>query len=1347
MNTTRLVLILLLATLAPRHASADLVGPYTADANTLYLFHFDEAAGGTVTTNLGSKAGNSYSVTEAVASATPATVTTMLGAAGYVNGATNFNNCMTNPTTGYVFGYDGNNSGAYQGEGAAPCPDAIAMTNLNIGNGGQSSFTIEALVRPNAIAAATGQEIVCTDSSSTRAFQFRIISGTLQFQFINGSQALSGTIPTTGGDAFAAGNWYHVAMVYNGTTASLYWTPLSPTNGAAHLLNSGSLTLGTTQGATTGPLCIGNENRSTAGEQFQGCIDEVRISNVARAANQMQFFSPLVTITANPVSQNIDYNQPVTLSVGASSLTALSYQWRYNSNTYAGFTNSAFTITNVAAGDAGFYDCIVTNTAGFAATSSPALLKVGAANFLANRYSFTNDTTDSIGGQTGTNFGAAVVTNGSLVLDGTSGTYMRLPGSLFNAANATALTVEFWATYGVNPNNVYAFAFGVTNFVTGQGVIGFNFAHYTPHNAGGQTASAAPGDPLFAQSVNAAGNLDGRTVHVAVVFDPPTKQLSIYTNGVLEAVNTNFTVNISSLNDQLSYIGRSLWVADPYLNASIDEIRIFKGALSPITIKQSDDQGPNVLLADGPPKFVLNPASISVPTGHTASFSASAVGYLPITYQWFTNGAPIAGATNANVSFTALIGLNGATVLCKATNTIGVTTYISNSLPATLTVFTPPTLTWSGGANSQWNTADANWNVNTTIFAQTNGATFDAAGSGFPIVDLIQSILPYEITVNAASDYTFTSSGANGALTGASGINKQNTGKLIIDVTNNLSGPVTISGGTVQVGNGTSFGSLGTGVVTNNGALAFNRSDTALNVGNAIRGTGTVSFDGLGTVTVSGNSDYSGNTEITNGIVVLTSSTGLGSASSGTVATNGGQLYITANVNVAEGLTLGGAGALRKGGAGLTVDTAPVVLAADTTITVDGGATLTLSNLVSGPFAVTAIGGGVLALNTNNSFTGGLTLNGAVVGLNANGALGPAPATVSGTGRFVLGDGVNIANPIHATVVNAGSGLGLVMVNDNTNGTVTTASGPLTFDASPTAGGNFIGPASSGYLHITGKVTNSITGVISSRAGNVRFSGGGDYTLFTLNQGTVSLGANNGLCPSASLTIAASAAATFDLNGFNQALTGITDGGANPELVTNSSPTPGTLTFNLTAANTYSGSLAGALSLVVNGTGGLTVSSNSYTGNTTVNGGTLDIALATLGTNSAVTVASAGVLNLAFAVTNQVGSLVLNGANQPAGIYGAGTSAPYLTGAGSLLVAAPAVNTTPTNLVSSVSGGTLTLNWPADHIGWKLQAQTNSRAIGLATNWVDIGGTAATNSYSTAINPTNGTVFYRMVYP
>jgi len=36
------------------------------------------------------------------------------------------------------------------------------------------------------------------------------------------------------------------------------------------------------------------------------------------------------------------------------------------------------------------------------------------------------------------------------------------------------------------------------------------------------------------------------------------------------------------------------------------------------------------------------------------------------------------------------------------------------------------------------------------------------------------------------------------------------------------------------------------------------------------------------------------------------------------------------------------------------------------------------------------------------------------------------------------------------------------------------------------------------------------------------------------------------------------------------------------------------------------------------------------------------------------------------------------------------------------------VNTAPTNITAVVSGNTLTLSWPADHTGWRLQAQTNS---------------------------------------
>src|SRR5580765_400120 len=73
-----LAVCLALAIALVRTAVADLVGPYTPDANTLFLLHFDEAAGGTVTTNVGSKGGKFYSVDENPAALVPPTITTLL---------------------------------------------------------------------------------------------------------------------------------------------------------------------------------------------------------------------------------------------------------------------------------------------------------------------------------------------------------------------------------------------------------------------------------------------------------------------------------------------------------------------------------------------------------------------------------------------------------------------------------------------------------------------------------------------------------------------------------------------------------------------------------------------------------------------------------------------------------------------------------------------------------------------------------------------------------------------------------------------------------------------------------------------------------------------------------------------------------------------------------------------------------------------------------------------------------------------------------------------------------------------------------------------------------------------
>lgn len=1352
---------------------ADLVGPYTPDAHTLFLFHFDEAPGGAVTANVGSKGGNAYSVDANPIAALPPPVTTMLGAAGFSSGAINFGNCMTNPASsaaqeGFLFGYDYDNSGAFDADvsGATQSADRLGMTNLNMGNGGQSSFTLEALIRPTSTAGS--QEIICTDNSqgnAARGFQFRINSGGLQLQWIGGASptAVSGTIPTTGPDAFVPGEWYHVAAVYDGTTVTLYWTRLDPANGAAHVLSSGAMAIGTVRGAVVGPLVFGNDNRNAAGEQFLGSIDEIRISSVARAANQMQFFSPLVTITQSPVSQNVDYNQPVTFSVSASSLTPLSYQWRFNSNSISGATAAGYTITNVAAANAGYYDVVVTNTAGYAATSSPALLVVGAANFLAHRYSFATDASDSVGGAHGTNMGNAQVAGGALVLDGTPGTYVELPGGLFNAQNANALTVEFWASFGANANFARVFDFGNTN-VQNNGV---NYIGFSPRNGtAGHQLHVSPGDGTFQQQVTAPGILDGLSVHIACVFDPASQSIAIYTNGALEAVNTNMTVGIANLNNALSFIGRSLFGADPYLNGSIDELRIFRGALSPITIQQSELQGPNSLLADGPVEFLTGPTNTSVPLGQTVTFHAAAVGYLPITYQWFKNGQPIADATNASYTFAPVSGDDNATIQVWATNVIGVTTYTDSSTTATLDVFVPPTLAWldlsTGAQDSDWNLASLNW-TNTVgggplAFSSGAAVVFDSRGSGAPTVNLSQAVNPSRITVSAASDYLLTSFGLNGSLIGQGGITKQGSGKLTIDVTNNLTGGILITGGTLQIGNGGTTGTPGNGNITNNGTLAFNRAD-GLVVGNVISGTGAVQVDG-GSVTLSGVNEYSGQTRINAGVVYLPNAAGLGTAGGGTLVANGGQLYLTGNQPISgESLTLNGVGdnngALRKGGASLTTFGGAVTLASDTTIGVDGGATIDLAGTVSGAAALTKNGGGTLVLSALNTYDGGTVLDSGVLTYDANGAFGAGGVTTTptSTGRILLGNGTALSNTITADSINPGAALGFLMKVENTNVPVSTYSGSLTFNADAVSGGHLAGPTGPGYLHMAGPVNLAgAATALSVRLGNVRFSGGGTYPEIQVRADTTSLGTHNGIATSAVMDLAGNGSPTvptyFDLNGYHQTLAGLKNvvGPANLGIVTNSSAVASTLTLDLAGGSqSFSGNLAGNLALtLVSGTQVLT-GTNSYSGDTTINGGLLAIAQPTFSANAAVIITNGAVLQLDFAGTNRIAGLVLNGVSQPFGVYNNATSPLYITGPGSLLVAEPSTATNPTNITGVVNGTRYDLSWPDSHKGWVLQSNSVSVANGAA--WFPVANSTATNRMTLNINPALTNVFFRLVLP
>ncbi len=86
-------------------------------------------------------------------------------------------------------------------------------------------------------------------------------------------------------------------------------------------------------------------------------------------------------------------------------------------------------------------------------------------------------------------------------------------------------------------------------------------------------------------------------------------------------------------------------------------------------------------------------------------------------------------------------------------------------------------------------------------------------------------------------------------------------------------------------------------------------------------------------------------------------------------------------------------------------------------------------------------------------------------------------------------------------------------------------------------------------------------------------------------------------------------------------------------------------------------------------------------------------------------------------------------------------------GTNSLAVSVTPVSPTPVWLTNAVSGGTLTLTWPADHTGWRLQVQTNTLATGINTNWSDVPGSTATNSVNQPLDANSGSVFYRLVYP
>ncbi len=97
---------------------------------------------------------------------------------------------------------------------------------------------------------------------------------------------------------------------------------------------------------------------------------------------------------------------------------------------------------------------------------------------------------------------------------------------------------------------------------------------------------------------------------------------------------------------------------------------------------------PVPLTVNAPPTIATPPASVTVTPGQAAQFTVVAAGTAPFTYQWFKDGAPLTGATNATLAFTSVTAANLGSYTVRVANATGAVTSSAAVLttPSTMAV-------------------------------------------------------------------------------------------------------------------------------------------------------------------------------------------------------------------------------------------------------------------------------------------------------------------------------------------------------------------------------------------------------------------------------------------------------------------------------------------------------------------------------------------------------------------------------------------------------------------------------------------------------------------------------------
>lgn len=430
------------------------------------------------------------------------------------------------------------------------------------------------------------------------------------------------------------------------------------------------------------------------------------------------------TITAQPASVAVDEGDSATFSVTASGSAPLTYQWQANGADISGATSDSLEVDDASLADSGTqYTVTVTNSAG-SVDSSPATLTV---NPVAPTVTAAPQSTSVADGQSAS---FSVTAAGSAPL-----TYQwTRDGADISGATAATLNLPLVTL----ADNGARFAVRITNgagsVTSPEAVLTVTAVPIVPPSIVTQPQSVTVADGADATfSVVADGtaplHYEWRKNGVVVGSDSPT----------LTLVAVAFADN-----------GATIGVTVSNASASV--------AMSSVAL---------LTVTALAPAITVQPQSQTVADGSTATFSVTATGSAPLSYQWKRNGTNV--GTDSPVYTTPVLTLadDGASYSVVVSNA-AVSTATSNAAVVTVTAVAPSittqpqpqsvasgatatfTVTAAGSAplHYQWKRDGAD--VGTDSASYTTGV-LTSADSGASITVVVSNVTSTTVTSSAAS--------------------------------------------------------------------------------------------------------------------------------------------------------------------------------------------------------------------------------------------------------------------------------------------------------------------------------------------------------------------------------------------------------------------------------------------------------------------------------------------------------------------------------------------------------------------------------------------------------------------